>query len=276
MKMKKRYAWRVWLTAAVGAAVLGGCGIDGQKPVGLTDSIEAASIGEGSGSGELIRSTRTFAAEDFDSLQVNATAMEIYVRRSDNGRAEIELLTDRSIDSRITMDASVISRRLELNVTEEDTRHWLIDRAQKGQRKLVIALPDKVYANVRIGNEFGLVDAADLRAESTRIELAAGTIRLRGGAGELDLKTEAGNIAVEGVKLERDLSARASAGNITIELQEPPEAADIDLRSEIGRVEAELPGLALRTNKTNRIAGTIGTGGPRLAADTEAGRILVR
>jgi DUF4097 and DUF4098 domain-containing protein YvlB len=272
--MSHRRAIVLALALTVGAAGLAGCA-DKESPVALTGEIEGASIGEGSGSGELLSKKQSFAVGDFDSIEVDATAMEIYVTKTDGDQAEIELLTDKAIDNRITMDAFIRSRQLRLRVDEE-TRWRLLDRAQKGQRKLRIALPDKRYDRVRIQNEFGLVDADDLKADHTRIKLAAGSIRISGGSGELDLRTDAGNIAVERPKLERDLSARTSAGDITIDLKESPEAADIDLRSEIGSVDADLDNLRYITNMGNRIEGTIGSGGPRLEADTETGRILVR
>ncbi|WP_276356916.1 hypothetical protein [Cohnella caldifontis] len=39
--------------------------------------------------------------------------------------------------------------------------------------------------------------------------------------------------------MEKNLSIRTSTGDITIDPQEPPAAADIDLRTEVGKVEAD-------------------------------------
>jgi DUF4097 and DUF4098 domain-containing protein YvlB len=272
--MKLRSAAGLALAIVVGAAALSGCAV-ANSAVDLTSRAAELAIGEDSGSGKWQSRKQSFAESQFDSIEVNAAALDILITRSASDQAEVELLTDKTIDNRIDMDASIRSRQLRIRVTEA-YEPLLLDRSQAGLRKLVIALPDKTFDQVNIRSEFGHVEAVDLRAESTRVELAAGAIRFSGVSGELDLKTEAGNIEVENFALESGLSARTSAGDITVKLTEPPKAAHIDLQSEIGTVAADLDDLRYRTNRSNRIAATIGSGGPRFEASTSAGHIFVR
>lgn len=272
--MKRRSAVGLALVIIVGAAALSGCAV-ANSAVDLTSRATELAIGEDSGSGKWLSKKQSFAESQFDSIEVNAAALDISITRSASDHAEVELLIDKTIDNRIDMDASIRSRQLRIRVTEAYEPR-LLDRSQAGLRKLVIALPDKTFSRVHIQNEFGHVEAADLKAESARVELAAGMIRLSGMSGELDLETKTGHIEVEDFALDRGLSARTSAGDITVKLKEPPEAAYIDLQSEIGTVAADLDDLQYRTNRLNRITAMIGSGGPRLEASTSAGHIFVR
>lgn len=93
--------------------------------------------------------------------------------------------------------------------------------------------------------------------------------------GTMNLETEAGDIQVDQIRLDHDLTAKASAGAIRIRLSEAPKAAAVDLRSEVGKVTADLNKLDADRQSRNRLSGTIGKGGPRLEATTAAGAIFV-
>ncbi len=270
--MKNYQKTSLLLAIAIFAAVLPGC-TNAETPI--TGKVETSVIGEGSGSGELTKESKSFKAYDFDSIHVRARAMEIYVTKSSNDLAKVELLTDKAIDHRFTFDASVQSRKLTLNVDEDAKSSYFSIKGQKGERKLLIALPDKLYDQVTIKNEFGRIEAADLKASSVDLKIDAGTIRVNRVSGKMQLETNAGGIEVEGISLDNDLSARTDVGEITIHLNESPKAAIVDLKSEIGDVKADLEDVQYSVNSTNEKIGTIGSDGSRIDAYTSVGTILV-
>jgi DUF4097 and DUF4098 domain-containing protein YvlB len=266
---KKRMALLMVALFALGAA---GCA----API-PSDPREAAFsfIGEEAGSGERTQEKKTFAADEFDSIQVSAEAMDIYVTKSADQTAYAELVTTEAIRSRITFESFIETRVLNLRVDEETNTAIFPDEGLADERKLLIALPDETYELVRIKNEFGSIEAADLQADQWDIDLAAGEIRLNRISGAMRLKADAGNIAVEGIRLDHDLSARTEAGNIYVHLTESPQAATVNLRSRLGSVSEDLKDLQYTVKSENRTAGSIGSNGYSLDASASVGDIRV-
>src|SRR5690606_23766113 len=96
------------------------------------------------------------------------------------------------------------------------------------------------YGNLEVRNAFGTIDASDVKTELADLRIDAGKIRLNGVTGRLNLEANAGEIVVEGIALNGDLKAKTDAGKISIRLNESPEAARIDLGSEVGNVRVDL------------------------------------
>ncbi|WP_028612317.1 DUF4097 family beta strand repeat-containing protein [Paenibacillus harenae] len=241
----------------------------------LTGKVENAVIGEGSGLGDLvIKEKESFDADKFDSVQVNTDAMEIYMTRSATDTAEVELLIDDKIKNRFTLDASVRAGVLVLDV-EEEGKSDRSGKGRQGERKLLIALPDKSYEEVSVDNNFGRVDAADIKSDKVTIKLDAGEIRLNEVTGEMSLETNAGAIEVDGFSLNNHLSAKADVGEIKIHLKEAPEAAELKLKSDIGDVTVDLANVDYEVDEKNEKAGSIGSKGYRIEANTSVGSIAV-
>jgi len=241
----------------------------------FTTKLGNSVIGEGSGSGELISLQKeSFKVEEFDEIYIKSSAMEIFVSRSTTDDAEVELLVDDTIKSRFTLETSIKSSKLNINVKEKEKKGNFINDT-RGERKLNILLPDKVYDQLTINNNFGLVDVADLNVESVNISVDAGSIQLKSVTGEMNLEVDAGQIVVEGISLENDLTAKTDAGAIRIDLNESPESVEIKLVSDIGAVKSNLEGIDYSINSSNKKVGTVGSNGYRINATTSVGDIQV-
>lgn len=238
----------------------------------IIDGAESAAIGEGSGSGGTVKETKTVKADEFDSVVVQAEAMQIVMEQTTGDTAAIELVTDEEIDNNITLDVEVKNRELRLTVEEKSV---ITNKSQKGERKLVIMLPDRDYEKVSVQTEFGTVDATAIKAESVMVTVDAGNITVRDVSGETTLETAVGEIIVDGFKLDQDLSAKADVGDIRITLDETPEAGTVNLRSSVGEVSADLDGISYKTNSMLHKEGELGSGGYRLEAIVEVGSVEV-
>lgn len=269
--MRNRKKYMVLLLVALFAAGAAGCA----DPI-VSYPLEAAkSVGDESGSAERTKEKKTFAADDFDSIQVSAEAMDIYVTKSADQTAYAELVTTEAIRNRMTFESSIESRVLKLRVDEETNTAIFLDEGMAGERKLLISLPDETYEAVKINNAFGSIEAEDLQAGQWDIEMAAGEIRLNRISGAMQLEADAGNIAVEGIRLDHDLSARTEAGDIYVHLAESPKAATVNLRSRLGSVSENLQDMQYTAKSENRTAGSIGSNGYALDASTNVGDITV-
>jgi len=239
----------------------------------ITGEVQQSVIGEGSGSGKLVSvEKRSYGQNEIEELHVNTQAMEIQIEKSSGDRAEVELLADDNLRDRFEFEAKVKSGVLDLKIEEKS---GLSFKEQKGERKLKISLPDKVYRELEVQNAFGAVEASDVKTETANIRIDAGNIRLRGVSGELNLKASAGEIVVEGISLDRDLNARTEVGRIAIHLSESPKAVNFRLDSEVGEVKVDLEQVEYSKQTTNKKFGTIGAGGPNIDAYTAVGEIVV-
>lgn len=268
--MKSMRIGSVVLAATVLAAALTGCGWLERMP----EKLELAAIGEGSGSGELVSlGNGTFASNEFEAIEVKGEALAIFITRSSSDQAKVELLMDRSIDNRVTFDSMVESGTLRLSVKEDTGK---IGKNQRGERKLLIALPEKQYGKLSVTNAFGRIDIRDIAAEQIQAKIDAGQIIMAHVEGALDVRAEAGEIALSGITLADNLVAKSSVGTITINLDKQPAAAEIQLSSDLGTVESELAGVDAKEQSGKGLSGSIGSGGPKLEAHSDVGTVAVR
>ncbi|WEK53588.1 MAG: DUF4097 family beta strand repeat-containing protein [Candidatus Cohnella colombiensis] len=241
----------------------------------LTTNIGMVTIAEGSGSGELISLKKeSFKVDDFDKIHIRADAMTIFITKSTTDDAEVELLVDDKIESKFTLEASIKSSKLDINVKEKE-KNVIIIKDSRGERKLNISLPNKLYDQLKINNHFGVVDVKDLNADRLDISVDAGSIQLKSVVGEMNLDVDAGQIVVEGFNLENNLTAKTDTGAIRINLNESPKSAEIKLVSEIGSVSTNLEGIDYSANSPHKKVGTIGSNGYRINASTSVGDIQV-
>ncbi|RIX48634.1 hypothetical protein D3P08_24340 [Paenibacillus nanensis] len=251
------------------AASLTGCS---GAVTNIVDGTTAAAIGESSGSGETIKQTESVKADEFDSVAVKAEAMEIIVEPAAGDKAEIELTTDKAIDNEITLDVHVEKRELQITVEEKSV---ITNKSQQGERKLTVLLPDHLYDRVTVQTEFGAVDASSIKAESVNITVDAGSITARDLTGKTTLETSAGEITVDGFKLDHDLTATADVGDIKITLDESPKSGTVSLHSTVGEVNADLNHIDYSKNSALSKEGEFGSGGAALEATVEVGSVRV-
>jgi DUF4097 and DUF4098 domain-containing protein YvlB len=268
--------WGVWKRFVV-AAILLAASLTGCTSEDIDeDRREPADfISEATKSGESSVDKKSFDAGEFDSIQLSAEAMDIYVTKSAGQAAYVELITTEAIRKRMTFESSIDARVLKLQVNEEIRATVFPDKEMAGKRKLLISLPDKSYGTVKIRNNIGNIVAENLQADAVEIELDAGDIRLNRISGQMRLASEAGDIIVEGVRLNRDLSARTKAGDVYVHFAESPQDANINLGTQLGSVTSDLEDVSYTQNSDNRKIGTIRKGGHTLDVSTEVGNITI-
>ncbi|WP_020618342.1 DUF4097 family beta strand repeat-containing protein [Paenibacillus daejeonensis] len=266
MKKTKRTV-SVLLAATVLATALTGCGLLEKVP----ERVELSVIGEGSGSGELVsKGSGTYAAEAFDGIEVKGEALAIFISRSTGDQAEVELLMDSNISNKVTFSTEVKSGTLQLDV-KENSRN--IGNDQRGERKLLITLPEKTYDKLNVTNAFGRIDIRDVAAEQITAKIDAGQIVMEQVQGKLDIQTEAGEIKLSGIELTDDINAKSSVGTVSLGLAVQPEAAEISLSSELGKVSSDLAGLDVKEQSGSKLTGTLGSGGPKVTLKSEVGTV---
>ncbi len=259
------------LAVLAGAAFLASCT---SETALVAEKVIPVTIGDESGTGEPVKEKKSFASAEFDSIQVISMAMEVYVTKTNSDRAVVELDTDQAIRNPIVLEASIQNRELDIRVKEK-AKYRLWDNNQSGTRKLTISLPAKVYNHIRLKNDFGLVNASDIQARNVSILQNSGTIRIARVHGDMVLETANGDIIVDDIRLDSDLSARTDVGDIRIQLNDAPQAAKLNLSSTFGIVTSKLQDVRYSENDRSQKVGTIGSEGFRIEAHAEIGDILV-
>ncbi|WP_165867580.1 DUF4097 family beta strand repeat-containing protein [Paenibacillus pinisoli] len=265
--MKNYQRISLLVTATMLAIALTACSGTVNK---ITDKVV---IGEGSGSGEVVsKGKHSFEADEFGSLKVVTEAMLIDVVRSQSDKAEVELLADSKVEKDITFNVAIKNDVLEIETKEKNSK---IIKDNRGERRLIISLPDKQYDKVTINNNFGAIEGAQLHANALHVKIDAGSIRLSDIAGAIKAETATGDIEVNGISLDNDLVAKTEVGTIRVKLNEAPAAASVSLKSEVGSVTSHLETMEYSANTKREITGTIGTKGPRLEATVSVGSVTV-
>ncbi|GFN34189.1 DUF4097 family beta strand repeat-containing protein [Paenibacillus xylaniclasticus] len=264
----------VMLSGFLLAIALAGC----STTFDTTITEDTETIGQGSesesDSEEMITRTESIKVEQFDSITVTTDVMGIYVEPIVGSTAEIELITDQKLDSEISLETKVQNRQLQVTVDEGSALNLLM-KSKRGERKLVIKLPNHTYDQIEVSSDFGMVHAAGIQAEKVNIDVDAGTIVTSGVRGALKLHTSAGEIKVEDYALDYNLNAESEVGNIRITLDSTPERGSVRLQSQVGDVLADLDNLDYDTKSVNKIEGAFGPGGASLEAKVEVGSIHI-
>jgi len=158
--------------------------------------------------------------------------------------------------------------------------------------RLRIQAPQNLEADLRSGNgsvalhglhgRFRLAtEAGDIQADNMDGNLEAatkgGAMRIQGRFDLMDLHTQSGAINAEvspGSRLNSEWRIESEGGSIAAKIP-PSLAAEIEARSEDGKVKSELPLIPKGFQSKNQLHGTLGIGGSTLLVWSRSGSILL-
>jgi len=250
------------------ALTLVGCGSVFEKTSNLT-------IGEGSGSGELVsQEKKSFAGDQYNTIDIVTDAMEIIVKQGDGEEATVELLKDSEISNELSFDASIQGEKLQVTVTTKE-KLFSVGEQKRGERKLIVTLPEGQEPELNIENNFGKVELDHLTVKAASILLDAGAIVTDGIAGELDLNVDAGSIEVKQASASHSIIAAAETGNIEISFAEVPANASFDLQVDVGKVDLNVDDVSYEEQRNTIIKAARGNDGPNIKATSAVGSIKV-
>jgi len=250
------------------ALTLVGCGSVFEKTSNLT-------IGEGSGSGELVsQEKKSFAGDQYNTIDIVTDAMEIIVKQGDGEEATVELLKDSEISNELSFDASIQGGNLQVTVTTKEKLFSVGDQS-RGERRLIVTLPEGQEPELNIANDFGRVELDHLTVKAALVGLEAGAIVTDGVVGELDLNVEAGSINVKQASPSHSIFADAETGDIEISFAEEPANASFDLQVEVGKVQLNVDDVSYEEQRNTIIRAERGNDGPNIKATSSLGSIRV-
>lgn len=127
-----------------------------------------------------------------------------------------------------------------------------------------------VHGTINGRTSGGSIRANDL-SESADLRTSGGSIRLENVRGAISARTSGGSIVAHMTEFRDDLDLRTSGGSITVDM---PETENFEMDLSGNRVNVELRNFT-GSSERNRVEGTVGNGGPMLAARTSGGSVTV-
>lgn len=163
---------------------------------------------------------------------------------------------------------------------------------RSNQMELTVFLPKQLYDEVAIETNVGSIDIDQLEASRLDVETDVGKVSVRRFSGEkASIHSDVGLIQVEKSKaafylithtgrvdinldsIERDIFIQSDTGKVDVVALKAPEALNLRLKSDVGGISADIPGLTMEAKTEHQLSGRIGSGGPTVDIRTDVGRI---
>ncbi len=160
------------------------------------------------------------------------------------------------------------------------------------QVELSISLPKQLYDEVTIETNVGKIEIDQLEASQLDVETDVGKISIDRFYGEkatinsdigliqvekskaaFDLTTHTGKVEMRLDSIEHDIFIKSDTGKVEVVTMKTPESMDLRLRSDVGRVSAKVPGLAIEEQTDHELSGRMGKGSPTVDIRTDVGKI---
>lgn len=235
-----------------------------------------------------------------ESETISETVSDIYVEAS-VGSLIVEPSSDEEmhiyVSDRDSSDLSVNLDSEQLTIVLDQDQMFNLSRFNLfGSRRpqLIIALPDEIYNQLDIKlavgeievdgirvdkltaeNNVGAVTVSDTQTAIASVALNIGEISVADGMGEWSAETDVGEIELQLLSFEEDITAEVALGAINIMTKSLPESYQVELEVDLGDVQAE--GFDTADVDTTQVwQRRIGTNGPRLAASVDLGSVTLK
>lgn len=167
------------------------------------------------------------------------------------------------------------------------TAHWdakrelLVELPKKSLSKVVVnSDTSQVFieslsaAELEVKNDTGQIFIEKFRGEKLKLRSDTGDISVNDAAGEIDVLTDVGSIALALNEITHDIRLESDVGSINVAMKHVPDSLSLDVYSEVGPVSVigltgfdDLTGTPIRAIK--------GDGGPLLDVKTDVGSIMI-
>lgn len=235
-----------------------------------------------------------------ESETISEVVSDIYVEVS-VGSLVIEPSSDDDIHINVSdKDASDLSVHLDserLTILLDQSQNFNLSRFNlfgSNRPQVTIALPDEVYnqldMKLAVGeieingvqvdrltakNHVGAVNVSDTQTETGFVEINMGQISVAGGTGEWTATADVGEIDLQLLSFEEDITAEVALGAINITTKALPEAYSIALEVDLGNIQTEGFDNA-DVDTTQAWQRRTGTNGPRLEASVDLGSLTLQ
>ncbi|GEM01368.1 DUF4097 family beta strand repeat-containing protein [Halolactibacillus halophilus] len=228
---------------------------------------------------------------------INDTVADIYIEAS-AGSLIVEPSSDDDIhilvSDKDTADLSVQLESERLSILLDQDRVFNLSRFNlfgSHRPQLIITLPEEVYnqLNIKLAvgdididgvqvdsltakNNVGAVTVSQTKTDTASVEINIGQISVSGGMGEWLATTDIGEVDLQLLRFEEDITAEVALGAINIMTETMPKDYNITLDVDLGEIQTE----GLNTADVDTIQvwqSRIGTNGPKLDASVDLGQI---
>jgi len=242
---------------------------------------------------KMIQEHKTIEAHAVKRVEIDTATADVRVTKSSTEQIEVSLIGEvMHNDVRLIVEP-VGPEQVRIIVSESERFPFAIGGRQLD---LEIALPDKVYQDLRLRSNTGDFESLiPLQADQLELTTDTGDMRLKGYTGNhlnassetgdmdfsqvkgaVSIRTATGDISdLELLELTQDVSIETSTGDVTVKLRNAPKAVVLEMESDTGEVRTELNNLTFEKKEDREIRGALGTGGATIKLQSATGDLLV-
>ncbi|MGF9797710.1 DUF4097 family beta strand repeat-containing protein [Brevibacillus agri] len=235
--------------------------------------------------------------QPFKAVTVETGTADLVITPTKAAQATVRLTGEISEQQKERLQwTSEVTEDGTLRVQVQEKLHVSLFYPGSGELKLEIMLPEKEYESIRLETATGDIKSGALTAKTGEVSSSTGDVDLTGYAGErLDVRTDTGDLKLAGIRaslnidsstgeidklvlpeLTRDVTVRTDTGDVRIAVEKQPEAAQLELASDVGDIEVKWATLSYAKREEQNIKASVGTGGPKLSVKTSTGDIRIQ
>lgn len=247
------------------------------------------------GPAEPIKEQKTVEGEGVKRIEVESDIASIRVIPSDN--QQISAVLEGQMDQKgkedlvFQLDQQGDFVRVKLRFDAKGSPFSFPD-FESNQVELHVSLPEQLYDEVAIETHVGRIEINQLEAKQLDVETDVGKVSVERFNGEkasihsdvgliqvekskasFDLNTHTGKVEMNLDSIEQDIFIQSDTGKVDVVALNAPEALNLRLKSDVGGIDADVPGLTIEEKSEHELSGKIGSGGPTVDIRTDVGRI---
>lgn len=233
---------------------------------------------------------------EIKGMDISADILSIFIEPSPDERTHIQLNSSavEQMKEYFKVDIEInetvrIAVKGKKNITGKD----VLELIANWDAELHIQLPDHHYKKMALSSNVGNIEVSKAHADEltvtndvgqiilwsteskkTDVKNAVGAVKVHNLTGQATIKNSTGLIDIHMRELNHSLQIDNALGAVNVDLLQLPENMKVDLATEIGAVETNLP-LTFERNTRRAVKGHIGSGAPNLKVRTELGKITV-
>lgn len=245
---------------------------------------------------------QTFDSSDISRFSLRTDLAKLQFVTSPSDTITVRLTSQSSDKYKPEIKAEQRGDHLSVEVLHPEQTGFGLDRIQdllqnNNNQSLTmtveVALPDKVFSEVRLQSDMGSIALGGMKADKLHIRSDAGSVHLNDYVGKkLEVNTNIGSIQLK--EIDAEINVSSDIGSISVE--QSSILHPLNIKNEIGKVElivskvapmtmelttsmgsihTNLPGMTEEERRRTYWKGSYGNNGPSVKINTEIGSISV-
>lgn len=239
---------------------------------------------------------RVLNGKEIDQIQVESDVASIKIGESSDEQIHVFLngtMDEKNKENyRLSVESHGNQAEIKFEMSENNKFGFSFFENNPFDTELIISLPTKTFKEVNINSNVGKIEMETIRAEElvvgtnvgkitlneyigkmAELKTDVGSIEVINASGKMNIETNTGEVYLGMDKIDEDIDITSDTGKVEVVVQNKPDSLALDLKSDIGKVTADIEGLSVEEQMDSEIVGRLGSGGPKVNVRTDVGSI---